>query len=149
MPPAAVQREIVESLDSFLYLQAELKAELEYRSRQYAYYRQTLLTFGDSVPRATLGDVVHFRNGKPHERLVDPEGGVALMTPRFIATRGEAARFVNAEDVLTPASCHEIALVMSDLPKGRALARAFYVDADGRYAVNQRVCLLAVRDLEA
>ena len=37
-------------------------------------------------------------------------------------------------------------MVMSDLPKGRALARCYYIEEDGRYSANQRVCLLRVRD---
>ena len=41
VPPIEVQEEIVRVLDSF----AELEAELEARRRQYAYYRDQLLTF--------------------------------------------------------------------------------------------------------
>jgi type I restriction enzyme S subunit len=36
-------------------------------------------------------------------------------------------------------------MVMSDLPRGRALARAYIVDDDKSYAVNQRVCILRPR----
>ena len=35
---------------------------------------------------------------------------------------------------------------MSDLPNGKALAKTFFVDQDNRYAANQRVCLLRVKD---
>lgn len=41
VPPMEVQEEIVRVLDSF----AELEAELEARRRQYAYYRDKLLSF--------------------------------------------------------------------------------------------------------
>ena len=38
-------------------------------------------------------------------------------------------------------------MVMSDLPNGRALAKAYLVEQDNLYAVNQRVCALtAYRD---
>lgn len=37
-------------------------------------------------------------------------------------------------------------MVMSDLPNGRALARAFLCDRDETYAVNQRVCRITVRN---
>lgn len=47
VPPAAVQREIAAILDKMETLKAELEAELEYRSRQYAYYRDSLLTFAE------------------------------------------------------------------------------------------------------
>jgi type I restriction enzyme S subunit len=42
-PPLEVQREIVKVLDTF----TELEAELEARRRQYQYYRDALLTFGE------------------------------------------------------------------------------------------------------
>ena len=47
---------------------------------------------------------------------------------------------------LTPAYKNDVAMVMSDLPNGRALAKTFFVEEDGRYAANQRVCLLRVKD---
>lgn len=45
VPPLEVQREIVRILNQFTQLEAELEAELEARRRQYAYYRDALLTF--------------------------------------------------------------------------------------------------------
>lgn len=33
-------------------------------------------------------------------------------------------------------------MVLSDLPKGRALAKCYFVESDDRFAVNQRVCRL-------
>ena len=41
IPPLAVQEEIVDILDKF----TELEAELEGRKRQYEYYRNQLLSF--------------------------------------------------------------------------------------------------------
>jgi type I restriction enzyme S subunit len=46
-PPLVVQREIVNILDKFTELEAELKAELEARKKQYEYYRCKLLTFNE------------------------------------------------------------------------------------------------------
>lgn len=57
VPPLEVQQEIVRILDQFTELTAELIAELTARKKQYEYYRDELLTFGDDVPLATLGDV--------------------------------------------------------------------------------------------
>lgn len=42
IPPLPIQREIVQILDNF----TELTAELTARKKQYEYYRDTLLTFG-------------------------------------------------------------------------------------------------------
>lgn len=52
VPPLPVQEEIVRILDSFSSLEAELEAELEARRKQYAYYRNELLTFDRESPMA-------------------------------------------------------------------------------------------------
>ena len=59
VPPLEVQREIVRVLDTFAALEAELEAELEARRRQYAQYREALLTFslGDRVAWVTISEV--------------------------------------------------------------------------------------------
>jgi type I restriction enzyme S subunit len=49
LPPLPVQQEIVRILDNFTELTAELTAELTTRRKQYEYYRDLLLTFGDEV----------------------------------------------------------------------------------------------------
>ncbi|EMU6158988.1 restriction endonuclease subunit S [Yersinia enterocolitica] len=60
----AIQSEIVQILDSFTSLTAELKAELTMRKKQYNYYRDQLLNFGeDEVEWKTLGEVATFRRG--------------------------------------------------------------------------------------
>ena len=48
LPPLPVQQEIVRILDNFTELTAELTAELIARKKQYEYYRDLLLTFGDA-----------------------------------------------------------------------------------------------------
>lgn len=48
VPPIEVQEKIVEILDTFTALTAELQAELQERQRQYEYYRNRLLSFGGS-----------------------------------------------------------------------------------------------------
>lgn len=55
VPPMAVQRKIVEILDNFSNLTAELEAELEERKRQYEYYRNLLLTFSPVANGAMTG----------------------------------------------------------------------------------------------
>jgi len=48
IPPIEVQRAIVAILDEFTNLKAELEAELEARRKQYAHYRDQLLTFTEA-----------------------------------------------------------------------------------------------------
>ncbi len=57
IPPIEVQKEIVRILDKFTNLIYELTRELTLRKKQYEYYRDKLLTFGDDVPRVKLGEV--------------------------------------------------------------------------------------------
>lgn len=65
VPPVDVQSKIVEILDCFSSLEAELEAELEKRKRQYVYYRDMLLNFSDrkDVDWLTVNDVFEMRNG--------------------------------------------------------------------------------------
>jgi len=63
LPPLPVQQEIVRILDNFTELTAELQAELQARKKQYEYYRDLLLTFGDDVPMMALGDICTVQSG--------------------------------------------------------------------------------------
>ncbi len=58
VPPLPVQQEIVRILDNFTELTSELTSELTARRKQYEYYRDLLLTFGDDVPMVALGDIL-------------------------------------------------------------------------------------------
>ena len=63
LPPLRVQSRIVEILDKFTQLEAELEAELEARNKQYDFYRNRLLDFAlrddlkGQVEWKTLGEV--------------------------------------------------------------------------------------------
>ena len=55
IPPMSVQEKIIEILDKFTELEAELEAELDCRKRQYAYYRTHLLDFSDEMLKSAKG----------------------------------------------------------------------------------------------
>lgn len=61
VPPLEVQKEIVRLLDDFTAktaeLQDKLNEELETRKKQYEYYRDTLLTRNEQIPRVKLCDI--------------------------------------------------------------------------------------------
>lgn len=57
LPPLSVQHKIVEILDKFTALEAELEAELDCRKRQYEYYRNQLLSFDILNRGQKLNDV--------------------------------------------------------------------------------------------
>lgn len=68
LPPLPIQQEIVRILDTFTNFTAELtdklNAELTARRKQYEYYRDELLTFGEDVEYKKLGEVVSMKAGK-------------------------------------------------------------------------------------
>lgn len=59
VPPIEIQRAIVEILDKFTKLEAELEAELEARKKQYVYYRNNMLDFAPETEVALLGDLAN------------------------------------------------------------------------------------------
>lgn len=67
LPPLPIQQEIVRILDTFTNLTAELtdklNAELTARRKQYEYYRDELLTFGEDVPKVSLSELARFTYG--------------------------------------------------------------------------------------
>ncbi|MFP4700722.1 restriction endonuclease subunit S [Pasteurella multocida] len=60
IPPLEIQKEIVKILDKL----TELEAELSLREKQYTFYRDHLLTFGDDVEWKSLEEVVPLQRGK-------------------------------------------------------------------------------------
>ena len=84
-----------------------------------------------------LEELSVFTNGKAHEQIVDPKGKYVLVNSRFVSTGGVTKKFARA--ILTPISIGDLAIVMSDVPDGRALGRCFLVDKDDHYTLNQRI----------
>jgi type I restriction enzyme S subunit len=92
-----------------------------------------------------LPDVLRFRSGKAHEQFISDTGSYICVNSKFISTGGSVRKYSSAN--FSPARKGDVLMVMSDLPNGRALAKAYFVEADNIYAVNQRVCALtAYRD---
>ena len=78
LPPITIQEKIVEILDKFTSLEAELEAELEARRKQYEYYREKLLTFSpddENVRWATLGEIGTFVKGSGIQKSDFVENG--------------------------------------------------------------------------
>ncbi len=84
-----------------------------------------------------LGEICEFKNGKAHEQFIKEDGEYILITSRFVSTSGKQVK--RASKMLTPLYKDEIALVMSDVPGGRALGRAYLVERDDTYTLNQRI----------
>ena len=87
-------------------------------------------------PIVTIGESCEFKNGGAHEKLVIDEG-YTLVNSKFISSNGTKAKCVS--EAITPLYINDIAFVMSDVPNGKALGKAFLVDKDGKYTLNQRI----------
>ena len=96
IPPLRVQARIVEILDKFTQLEAELEAELEARKKQYAYYRDQLLNFSQYPPLnvniewRTLGEVCHivgrigFRGYTRNDLVERGEGAISISPTNIV-----------------------------------------------------------------
>ena len=67
LPPVEVQNAIVEILDKFTKLEAELEAELAARRAQYEYYRNSLFENLSGGGSEILGNLVKIKNGKSYK----------------------------------------------------------------------------------
>ena len=88
VPPLEIQEAIVEILDKFTNLDAELEAELEARTLQYEYYRDSLFEALD-CPRVPLDSFAKIKNGKTYKDFgagnipVYGSGGIMTYVDRF------------------------------------------------------------------
>lgn len=77
IPPLSVQSRIVEILDKF----TALEAELDCRKRQYIYYRELLLDFSQNknIKWKKLGEVCDFQNGFAFKSSLFKEKGLPII----------------------------------------------------------------------
>jgi len=104
------------------------------------YKRSELGTIPADWEVRLLPEVCRFRGGKAHEQYISDFGQFVCVNSKFISTEGRVRKYSTAN--FCPAKRDDILMVMSDLPNGRALAKAYLSDQDDLYAVNQRVCAL-------
>lgn len=109
-PPIEVQNEIVNILDTFTTLEAELEAELEARKKQYTFYRDSLLSFeGKDLEWKTLGEVASYSKNRISANQLNENNYIGvdnLLQDRrgktcssYVPTAGNLTEFI-AGDVL-------------------------------------------------
>ena len=115
IPPLEIQEEIVHILDSF--------TELTARRKQYEFYRDSLLTFGDEVERVKLKDIADIGTGRGNTN----EG----------LDVGEYPFFVRSQEILYKNTYEydETAIITSG--DGVGVGKIFHY-IDGKYALHQR-----------
>jgi restriction endonuclease S subunit len=145
VPSLDLQGKVVEKLDK-AFLKIEL---LKNQNREMTtfindvYWQEIEQIFHRNIndwPKTTIGESCDYKNGKAHEKLVDPSGRYRLVTSKFVSSEGEFARRVT--ESLTPLASGDVAFVLSDLPNGKALAKAFLVTDENDLTLNQRVLRL-------
>ncbi len=112
------------------------------RSQRIRFHSAQTTPFPDWEAK-TLGNVVAFKNGKAHENCISESGEFVVVNSKFISTEGNVKKYSDYE--LEPLKKHDIVMVMSDVPKGKALAKCFYIESDGKYTLNQRICSLTAQ----
>lgn len=129
LPSVRVQGRIVEILDKFTNLEAELKAELSLRNKQYAFYRSKLLDFHNPPPKNALnvrwiklGEIAEIGTGKSN-RQDETENG-------------EYPFYVRSQKVLRSSSFQfdETAII---IPGEGGIGEIFHF-VEGKYALHQR-----------
>ena len=88
----------------------------------------------------SLGEIAQFLNGKAHEQFIENDAQFIVINSKFVSTQGRVYKTSSVN--LCPLKKGDIAMVMSDIPNGKALAKCFLVPKDDRYALNQRICSL-------
>jgi type I restriction enzyme, S subunit len=84
-----------------------------------------------------LGEVVSFFNGKAHENVISTDGKYIVINSKFVSTNGVIAKYTDT--CLSPLKKGDVAMVMSDVPNGKTIAKCFLVDEDYKYSLNQRI----------
>lgn len=107
-------------------------------------YKQTEIgVIPDDWEVKGLLDVCAFKSGKAHEPFISELGKFVCVNSKFISTEGRVRKYATKN--LSPAMANDILMVMSDLPNGKALAKAYLAEEDNVLAVNQRLCSLTSR----
>ncbi|MFC0972757.1 restriction endonuclease subunit S [Pasteurella multocida] len=113
IPRLPIQKEIVKILDKFTELEAALEAaleaELSLREKQYTFYRDHLLSFGDDVEWKSLGEVAQYSSTRIKFDLINKHNYVGVdnllqnregkTVSNYVPTSGNLTQFT-AGDIL-------------------------------------------------
>ncbi|MEB3484556.1 restriction endonuclease subunit S [Pasteurella multocida] len=109
IPPLEIQKEIVKILDKLTELEATLEAELSLREKQYTFYRDHLLSFGDDVEWKSLGEVAQYSSTRIKFDLINKHNYVGVdnllqnregkTVSNYVPTSGNLTQFT-AGDIL-------------------------------------------------
>ena len=152
LPPLEIQKKIVECLDKFSALAAELQAELQLRRKQYEYYRTQLLTPHSDCNSADntddcnwewkyLVDVATVQYGYPFEaeKFTDDESYIPLIRIRDVMPAQASTYY---EGTYPPEYIVKKGDILVGMDGNFNLEK--WNDRDG--LLNQRVCKISTKD---
>lgn len=150
IPSLEKQREIVEKLDSAFseidLLEENLALNSEYMMEIEASLVANLwIKYAKQLTVKQLDEVADYKNGSAHEKIVDEKGKYVIVNSKFISSNG--LKFKRSPQQLSPLKVGDVAMVLSDVPNGKALAKCFLVDTNDKYTLNQRICKLTSKIL--
>ncbi len=147
LPPLAIQSRIVEILDHFTNLTANLTAELALRRKQFEHFREKLLSLDgvEGVEMKTLGEVCEFVNGFAFKSSLFRQSGsriIRITNIDGVNINTNDSIYFDCNDYKEDLSKYiikegDIAIAMSGATTGK-IGR--YIDNDYSY-INQRVGL--------
>jgi type I restriction enzyme, S subunit len=145
LPPLAEQQRIVgilnEASEGIATAKANAEKNLQNARALFESHLQSIFTQrSEGWLEKSLGDVCEYVNGKAHEQCIDAKGRFIVINSRFISSNGEI--FKKSDQALLLLRRGDIAMVLSDVPNGKALAKCYLVEQDGTYTLNQRICLI-------
>lgn len=129
IPPLEIQEKIVKTLDIFTELEATLEAELSLRVKQYDYYRNELLTFGDEIEWKSLGEVAEIGTGSRNTNEAIDNG----LYPFFV--RSQEPKTINEYEF------DETSIITAG--DGVGVGKVFHY-VSGKYALHQRAYRIVV-----
>ncbi|MBE0455213.1 MAG: restriction endonuclease subunit S [Roseovarius sp.] len=158
-PEQELIAECLASIDALIHAEAEKRDAL--KDHKQGLLVELFPVKGETLPKRRfpnfqdpegwvekpLGEIADYENGKAYEKDIEEDGDFVVVNARFISTDGEVRKYSNERYCI--ASKGDVLMVLSDLPKGRALAKCFLVDEDERYAVNQRVSRLTAHSIDS
>src|SRR5574344_455370 len=100
--------------------------------------------FTEDWEQRKLFDVASYRNGKAHENEIDENGKYIVVNSKFVSTDGKIKKYSNKQN--EPLLKNEVVFVLSDVPNGRAIAKAFIIDKSDKYTLNQRIAGITPND---
>ncbi|MFM8298565.1 MAG: restriction endonuclease subunit S [Microcystis aeruginosa] len=145
IPPIEEQKRIVEILDKAFEGIAQAEANtrrnlINARELFDSYIARVFSCKKDNWLETTLGDSCFFFNGKAHEKNIDKYGKFIVVNSKFISSNGSIEKRTNLD--LFPLLINDIVMVMSDVPKGKALGKCYLIEQNNKYSLNQRICAI-------